>query len=96
MRSVTSPLTSINAVTIKSSLASSRANCLLLTFICFFIVLFIAPVMPELHFEPKPIAVTNRIAMIFQRRGAGLSVLVSELSSLWDWTAAEAGTFESS
>ena len=71
--SVTSPLTIISAVTIKFSLASSSANCVLLIFICFLIVLFMAPVMPLLQFEPKPMAETINIDASFHFSGTGMT-----------------------
>lgn len=66
--SVTEPLKRISAVTIKSSLASKSANWVLLMCNSFLSVDFIAPVMPELQREPKPMAETNRIATIFRLR----------------------------
>lgn len=76
------PLSIINAVTMKSSLASKRENCVLLMFSSFLIVLFIAPVTPELHCEPKPMQVTKTTDMSFQLKGTGMVSLgrVEELA----------------
>ena len=77
--SVTKPLKRISAVTMKSSLASNSANCVLLMCSSFLSVDFIAPVIPELHREPNPIAETNRIATIFHfRLASGFWGLSSE------------------
>lgn len=55
----------------KSSLASSSENCVLLIFISFFMVVFMADVMPELHCEPKPMAVTSTTDASFHFKGTG-------------------------
>jgi hypothetical protein len=69
MRSVTTPLSNIKAVVMKSSLASNRENWVLLMSSSFLRVDFKAPVMPELHWEPNPIAVTRTIESSFHRNG---------------------------
>lgn len=53
----------------KSSLASSRENWVLLIPSSFLMVLFMAPEMPELHWDPKPIAVTKAMDANFQVQG---------------------------
>ena len=71
MQSVTTPLSSMSAVTIKSSLASRSENWVLLMFSSSLMVVFMAPVTPELHCEPKPMRVTRRTDISFQERGTG-------------------------
>lgn len=67
--SVKIPLERINSVTMKSSLASSSENCLLLISNSFLRVDFRAPVMPELHDEPKLMQEISKTAMNFQYSG---------------------------
>lgn len=75
----------------KSSLASRRENCVLLMWSSFFRVDFIAPVIPALQLDPKPISEISTTEASFHDNGGGRlsSVLVfsCELESSTSWAS---------
>ena len=72
----------------KSSLASKSENCTLIMCICFFIVLFLAPVTPELQCEPKLMQEISSTANNFAASGgdslSSSDCVVDALSQITD------------